>query len=152
MVYRAKRRFGLASRVAPHKIAIWPALFVVIPCHQVFPGLMLDSAFQHGRRLPNHAVFIRKDITGRPVPNKAVMSFLGGGRGARDIGLSHVAALVRHPYVLWRIAHQKLPLGMRSHQGDLFFMTGQLPNPHSQVSLSDRQRDRHGLPIARASP
>lgn len=71
---------------------------------RVFPGLMLDSAFQRTHRLPNHAVFIRKGINGRPVPNKAVMSFLGV-RGARDIGLSHVASLVRHPYILWRIAH-----------------------------------------------
>lgn len=118
------------------------------PDVQVFPGLMLNSAFQQTHRLPNHAVFIRKGISGRPVPNKAVMSFLGV-RGARDIGLSHVASLVRHPYILWRIAHQKLPLGMRSHHGDLFFMTEQLPNPHSQVSLSDHQRDRYGMPIAR---
>lgn len=117
---------------------------------QVFPGLMLDRAFQQTHRLPNHAVFIRKGINGRPVPNKAVMSFLGV-RGARDIGLSHVVSLVRHPYILWRIAHQKLPLGMRSHHGDLFFMTEQLPNPHSQVGLSDRRRDRYGLPIARVS-
>lgn len=114
----------------------------------VFPGLMLSSEFQHAHRLPNHAVFIRKGIGRRPVPNKAVMSFLGV-RGARDIGLSHVASLVRHPYILWRIAHQKLPLGMRSRHGDLFFMTEQLPNPHSHVSLSEHQRDRYGMPIAR---
>ena len=115
---------------------------------QVFPGLMLSSAFQQTHRLPNHAVFIRKGISRRPVPNKAVMSFLGV-RGPRDIGFSHVASLVRHPYILWRIAHQKLPLGMRSRHGDLFFMTEQLPNPDSQVSLSEHQRDRYGLPIAR---
>jgi choline dehydrogenase-like flavoprotein len=115
---------------------------------QVFPGLMLRRDFQKTHRLPNHAVFIRKGINRRPVPNKAVMSFLGV-RGPRDIGLSHVASLVRHPYILWRIAHQKLPLGLPSHHGDLFFMTEQLPNPHSQVSLSEHERDRYGMPIAR---
>lgn len=114
---------------------------------QVFPGLMLRREFQQTHRLPNHAVFIRKGINRRPVPNKAVMSFLGV-RGPRDIGLSHVALLVRHPYILWRIAHQKLPLDLCSHHGDLFFMTEQLPNPDSQVSLSEHKRDRYGMPIA----
>ena len=115
---------------------------------QIFPGHMLTSEFQQTHRLPNHAVFIRKGINRRPVPNKAVMSFLGV-RTARDIRLSHVASLVRHPYILWRIAHQKLSIDMHSRHGDLFFMTEQLPNPHSQVSLSDHQRDRYGMPIAR---
>jgi len=117
---------------------------------KAFPGLMLRREVQQQHRLPNHAVFIRKGINRHPVPNQAVMSFLGV-RSARDIGLSHVAALLRHPYILWRIAHQKLPLPLRlrSHHGDLFFMTEQLPNPHSRVTLSEHQRDRFGLPIAR---
>lgn len=115
---------------------------------RAFPGLMLRGDVQRQHRLPNHAVFIRKGINRHPVPNQAVMSFLGV-RSARDIGLSHLAALVRHPYILWRIAHQKLPLQMRSHHGDLFFMTEQLPNPHSRVTLSEHARDRFGLPIAR---
>lgn len=115
---------------------------------RAFPGLMLQRAVQQQHRLPNHAVFIRKGINRHPVPNRAVMSFLGV-RSARDIDLSHVGALLRHPYILWRIAHQKLPLRTRSHHGDLFFMTEQLPNPHSRVTLSEHQRDRFGLPIAR---
>lgn len=115
---------------------------------QAFPGLMLRREVQQQQRLPNHAVFIRKGITRHPVPNQAVMSFLGV-RGPRDLGLSHMASLLRHPYILWRIAHQKLRLRTRSHRGDLFFMTEQLPNPYSQVSLSEHKRDRYGLPIAR---
>ncbi|WP_229452246.1 GMC oxidoreductase [Massilia niastensis] len=117
---------------------------------QAFPGFMLRGEVQRTRQLPNHAVFVRKGISRRPVPNKAVMSFLGV-RGPRDVALSHLKSLVRHPYIIWRIAHQKLPLSARSRYGDLFFMTEQLPNPHSQVSLSAKSRDEFGFPIARVN-
>lgn len=111
-------------------------------------GFMLRSEVQHQHRLPNHAVFIRKGISKHPVPTAAMMSFLGM-RGPRDVALTHLASLVRHPYVIWRIAHQKLPLRTRSRYGDLFFMTEQLPNPDSRVKLSGQARDEFGFPIAR---
>jgi choline dehydrogenase-like flavoprotein len=118
------------------------------PVLRVFPGFVLTPGIQHQHQLPNHTMFVRQGISSRPVPNRAVMSFLGV-RGTRDIRLTHLTSLTRHPYILWRIAHQKLSLRPRSRYGDLFFMTEQLPNPDSRVSLSERQRDRFGLPIAR---
>ena len=120
------------------------------PEAQVFPGFLLKENVQRDQQLPNHAVFIRKGINKHPVPNKAVMSFLGV-RGARDVALSHLKSLVRHPYIIWRIAHQKLPLRTHSRYGDLFFMTEQLPNPQSQVGLSEHERDEFGFPIARVN-
>jgi len=120
------------------------------PVLRVFPGFVLRSGLQHQHQLPNHTMFVRKGISSRPVPNKAVMSFLGV-RGTRDIRLSHLTSLTRHPYIIWRIAHQKLSLRPRSRYGDLFFMTEQLPNPDSQVSLSERQRDAFGYPVARVN-
>jgi choline dehydrogenase-like flavoprotein len=117
---------------------------------QSFPGFMLRGNIQRDHQLPNHAVFVRKGIGRHPVPNKAVMSFLGV-RGPRDVALTHLLSLVRHPYIIWRIAHQTLPLRTRSRYGDLFFMTEQLPNPESQVDLSDHERDEFGVPIARVN-
>jgi len=110
-------------------------------------GFMLRGEVQRRHRLPNHAVFIRKGISKLPVPTAAMMSFLGM-RGPRDVALNHLASLVRHPYIIWRIAHQKLPLRTRSRYGDLFFMTEQLPNPDSRVRLSAQARDEFGFPSA----
>ena len=118
------------------------------PQMQAFSGFMLKGDVQRDHQLPNHAVFIRKGINRHPVPNKAIMSFLGV-RGARDVALSHLKSLVSHPYIIWRIAHNKLPLRTHSRYGDLFFMTEQLPNPKSRVSLSEHERDEFGFPIAR---
>ena len=115
---------------------------------QAFPGFLLKGEIQRFHRLPNHAVFVRKGFSRHPVPNGAMMSFLGV-RGARDLAWSHLAALAAHPYILWRMLHQKLGLGAGSRRGDLFFMTEQLPNPHSRVSLSERRHDAFGLPVAR---
>jgi choline dehydrogenase-like flavoprotein len=115
---------------------------------QDFPGFMLKGDLQRMHEVPNHAVFIRRGINKRPVPNKAIMSFLGI-RGARDLALSHLTSLIHHPYIVWRIAHQKLPLPILSRYADLFFMTEQLPNPNSRVNLSDHERDEFGFPIAR---
>ena len=117
---------------------------------QSFEGFVLKRNVQRDQQLPNHVVFIRKGINKHPVPNKAMMSFLGV-RGARDIALSHLKSLMRHPYIIWRIAHQKLPLRTHSRYGDLFFMTEQLPNPQSLVSLSEHERDEFGFPIARVN-
>jgi choline dehydrogenase-like flavoprotein len=117
---------------------------------KVFPGLVLKSSVQRKHQLPNHTVFFRKGVSSSPVPNRAVMSFLGV-RGTRDVRLTHLASLARHPYIVWRIANQKLGLRMRSHYGDMFFMTEQLPNPNSQVSLSEHQRDKFGFRIARVA-
>ena len=120
----------------------------VEPAQRAFPGFVLKGDMQRKHGLPNHTVFVRRGISARPVPNKAVMSFLGI-RGARDVRLSHLASMARHPYILWRIAYQKLGLCTGSRYGDLFFMTEQLPNPDSQVSLSGHDRDEFGFPIAR---
>jgi choline dehydrogenase-like flavoprotein len=117
---------------------------------QVFSGFLLKGETQRDYQLPNHAVFIRKGVSEQIVPTKALMSFLGL-RGVRDVRLGHLAALVRHPYIAWRIAQEKLSLHTRSRYGDLFFMTEQLPNPNSQVSLSERERDDFGFPIARVN-
>ena len=130
-----------AAGVAAAKGSIDPVL-------REFPGFVLQGSIQHQHQLPNHTMFVRQGISSRPVPNKAVMSFLSV-RGTRDIRLSHLTSLARHPYIIWRIAHQKLSLRPRSRYGDLFFMTEQLPNPESRVSLSERQRDQFGFPIAR---
>lgn len=115
-----------------------------------FPGFLLKGDVQREHALPNHAVFIRKGISKHPVPNKAIMSFLGV-RGVRDVALSHLKSLVKHPYIIWRVVHQKLPLRVHSRYGDLFFMTEQLPNPKSQVSLSQHERDEFGFPIAQVN-
>ena len=119
----------------------------VAPRAQVFPGFLLKSESQRDFQLPNHAVFIRKGVSEQIVPTKALMSFLGL-RGVRDVRLSHLASLAKHPYIAWRIAQEKLALRTRSRYGDLFFMTEQLPNPQSQVSLSQHERDHFGFPIA----
>ncbi|OON62272.1 hypothetical protein B0920_01960 [Massilia sp. KIM] len=113
-----------------------------------FPGFLLRGDVQSSLGLPNHAVFVRQGYSARPVPNRPLMSFLGL-RDPRDLRLAHVAALLRHPYILWRIAQQLMPLRLKSAYGDLFFMTEQLPNPDSRVSLSAHARDEYGLPLAR---
>ncbi|WP_229463769.1 GMC oxidoreductase [Massilia sp. 9I] len=113
----------------------------------VLHGMQLDMEVQMELGLPNHTAFLRPGFSRRPVPNRAIMAFLGI-RGPRDLALSHLASLVRHPYILWRIASQKLRLPARRPYGDLFFMTEQLPNPDSRVSLSDTRSDQSGFPLA----
>lgn len=114
---------------------------------KALPGFVIDDAEQRGRALPNHTVFIRPGLSRQKIPNLELMSFLGV-RGIRDLRASHLKALLRDGYIRWRVLQQRLQLDCHTRYGDLFFMTEQLPNPDSRVSLSERRRDRYGYPVA----
>jgi choline dehydrogenase-like flavoprotein len=115
---------------------------------KALPGFVIKPQIQRERELPNHALFIRPGLNGRKLPNLALMSFLGV-RGIRDLRSVHLKALLTDRYIRWRVLQQRLKLNSRTHYGDLFFMTEQLPNPVSRVDLSERKQDRFGYPVAR---
>lgn len=118
------------------------------PGLNVFSALVLRPDAQRRHHLPNHYVFVRPGYGTRRVPNALLMSFLGVRR-ARELTLRQVLALAADPYVQRRVLHQKFGIGGHSlRYGELFFMTEQIPDRNSRVSLSDRRRDRFGYPVA----
>ncbi|WP_019140765.1 FAD-dependent oxidoreductase [Noviherbaspirillum massiliense] len=117
---------------------------------KALPGFVVQPGHQRTHRLANHTVFIRPGINGRKVPNLSLMSFLGV-RGVRDLRASHLKDMLTDSYIRWRVFHQRFHFNWRTHYGDLFFMTEQLPNPDSRVDLSEHKRDRYGYPVARVN-
>ena len=114
------------------------------------PGFVFETEIQERHGLLNHTLFLRPGRSGKKVPNRALMSFLGV-RGMRDLRPAHLAALLTDPYIRWRVAHQRLRLNAMTRHGDLFFMTEQAPNPESRVDLSESKRDAYGYPVARVN-
>jgi len=117
---------------------------------KALPGFVTVPRTQQERELPNHTLFIRPGLDSRKVPNLALMKFLGV-RGVRDLRACHWKALLTDRYIRWRVVCQRLQLEWRTHYGDLFFMTEQLPNPASRVDLSEHKRDCYGYPVARVN-
>jgi choline dehydrogenase-like flavoprotein len=70
-------------------------------------------------------------------------------RSARDLSMRQVWAILTNRDILYRVLVHRFGLHPRYHYGDLFFMTEQLPNADSSVSLSSKRTDRHGYPVAR---
>jgi len=110
-------------------------------------GFALRPELQQRFRLPNHYVFIRPGTGSAKAPNALLRSFLGV-RKLTDLSLRQLMPLVTSPYILQRVARERLGIGTATRFGDIYVMAEQAPNPFSRVMLSDKLRDRFGYPIA----
>jgi choline dehydrogenase-like flavoprotein len=110
-------------------------------------GLRVTDDQQRAHALANHYVWLRPSVSRRRTDDDLLWSFLAV-RSARDLSARQVAAILTNRDILYRILVHRFGWHPAYRFGDMFFMTEQLPNPHSRVTLAD-ERDRHGYPIAR---
>jgi choline dehydrogenase-like flavoprotein len=113
-------------------------------------GVKMSSPAQEKWRLPNHYLWIRPSVSPGRVDDELLMSFLAV-RSARDLSLRQAWAILSNRDILYRILVHRFGLHPTYRYGDLFYMTEQLPNPHSRVDLSDTAKDRYGYPVARVN-
>ncbi len=113
-----------------------------------FLGLALRREVQARFGLPNHHLFLRPGAGAGRVPAGALRGFVGVKR-ARDLSPRQVLAIAAHPYIVARIARERLGLRAPTRHADLYVMAEQVPNPESRVMLSPDRVDRYGYPVAR---
>jgi len=115
---------------------------------RLMAGLRLSADQQRRHALPNHYLWIRPSVSPARVDDELLLSFLTV-RGARDLSLRQLQAILTDRDVRYRILVHRFGLHPRYRYGDLFFMTEQVPSPLSRVTLSPRLRDRYGYAAAR---
>jgi hypothetical protein len=109
-------------------------------------GLRFAESAQKSNNLPNHC-FYTKVAFAKGIDSKtekvllSLLTFRDGGLSFRDIW--NVVTNLR--LVLFMIIYR---LNLKYKYADLFFVTEQIPNPNSKVSLSDK-KDKFGYPIAK---
>ncbi len=113
-------------------------------------GLELNEQFQESLKLPNHAFTLRpsfkKGIDDRTEKVKlSLLAFKDRGVTAGDIW-----KVITNLNIVRQILVYKLSLNVTFKYADLFFLTEQIPNPNSTVSLSST-KDRFGYPIAQVN-
>jgi len=111
-------------------------------------GLLATAETQQRLGLPNHCVFLwpsfRRGIDDRfERVRRSLVTARSERLGARDM-----LTLLSNPNSLYRVLSYVLPIGAYYRYADLFFVTEQIPNRSSSVSLSER-KDRFGYPIAK---
>lgn len=112
-----------------------------------FFGFSLPPQTQQRYGLPNHYVFIRPGTGSAKAPNDLLRSFLGV-RKVTDLSPRQLLPLVTSPYILQRVARERLGIGTATRYGDIYVMAEQAPSPSSRIVLSDRVRDKFGYPVA----
>lgn len=110
-------------------------------------GFALRTEVQQRYQLPNHYVFIRPGVGAAKAPNALLRSFLGV-RKITDLTARQLLPLLTSPYILQRVARERLGIGTKTRYGDIYVMAEQAPNASSRVTLSDTRRDRFGYPVA----
>ena len=115
---------------------------------KITSGLEMTNQFQKKLRLPNHNFYLRpsfiKGIDNRSEQIKlSLLACKDGGVTFRDVW-----QVVTHINVIRQILTYKLSLNVTFKYADLFFLTEQIPNPNSTVSLSDK-KDQFDYPIAK---
>ena len=63
---------------------------------------------------------------------------------------SNFVTLLSNPNAVYRLLSYLLPIATFYKYADLFFVTEQIPNPQSNVSLSN-EKDRYGFPVAKVN-
>lgn len=118
------------------------------PGHYMKAGFVLREEQQERNRLPNHCFHLwpsfRRGIDDR---FEALRRSLITARNRR-LNAGDIRTLLSNPNTLYRILCYLLPLHARYLYADLFFVTEQIPDRNSTVSLSD-VKDRFGYPVAR---
>ncbi len=113
-------------------------------------GLELNDEMQRKYQLPNHNTFMRvsfvKGIHDETEKVKlSLLAFRDGGVSFKDVW-----KVITNFNVSMQILAYKFSLNVTYKYADLFFVTEQIPNPNSRVTLSIK-KDRFGYPIAKVN-
>lgn len=102
-------------------------------------GFEFLENIQKDLKLPNHCFFIRPSfIKGiNNASEKVKMSLLSFKDGKTS--LSDMLSVLKNPNVVRQILSYKFSLDVTVKYADLFFVTEQLPNPDSRVTLSENR-------------
>jgi len=118
------------------------------PKHYLKAGFVLTEEMQEKYRLPNHCFYLwpsfHRGIDDRF--EKLRRNLITARK--RRLKPGDILALVSSPNTLYRILTYLFPIEACYQYADLFFVTEQVPNRNSTVSLSEK-KDRFGYPIAR---
>lgn len=118
------------------------------PKHYMKAGFVLTEAMQEKYRLPNHCFYLwpssHRGIDDRF--EKLRRNLITARK--RWLKPVDILALMSNPNTLYRILTYLFPIEACYLYADLFFVTEQVPNRSSTVSLSEK-KDRFGYPIAR---
>lgn len=113
-------------------------------------GLELNEDHQESMKLPNHNFFFRPSFV-EGIDNEtekiklSLLAIKGGGVTASDL-----FKVLINLNVIRQILVYKLTLNVAYKFADLFFVTEQIPNPDSRVTLSDK-KDNFGYPVAKVN-
>lgn len=118
------------------------------PTVKIKSGLELPVEKQRSLGLPNHNFFVRpsfvKGIDDASEQLKLSLLTIKDG----NINLKDILYVLTNLNVIRQIVTYKLSLNVTYKYSDLFFVTEQIPNPDSVITLSD-QKDQFGYPITR---
>lgn len=117
------------------------------PNAKIKTALVIHEETQRNLKIPNHAFYLRpsfkKGINNESEKIKlAMLTFLSGRLNLKDI-----YKLLTNLNIVLQILIYKFTLKVKYVYADLFFMTEQIPNPESRVSLSTI-KDNFGYPIS----
>jgi len=111
-------------------------------------GLEFSFSMQREEKLPNHCFYPRVSFS-KGIDNKtenvklSLLTFRDGGVSFKDI-----LNLILNINLVIQILIFKFSLNFKHKYSDLFFVSEQIPNPDSTVTLSKDMKDRFGFPIA----
>lgn len=118
------------------------------PNMKIKTGLELKPEVQESLKLPNHNFYLRPSfIKGIDDKSEKVKLSLLAFKD-KKLSLSDIWNVITHPNVIRQILAYKFSLNVVYKYSDLFFVTEQIPNPESSVTLSDK-KDKWGYPISR---
>lgn len=115
---------------------------------KITSGFEMTEQIQKKLRLPNHNFYLRPSfIKGIDDQSERIkLSLLACKDGG--VTLKDAWDLLTHINVIRQVLTYKLSLNVTYKYADLFFLTEQIPNLNSTVSLSDK-KDKFGYPIAK---
>ncbi len=120
------------------------------PHMKIKTGLELKDERQKELKLPNHNFYLRPSFK-KGIDNEtekvklSLLAFKDGGVTLRDVW-----KVLTNPNIIRQILAYKFSLNVTFKYADLFFVTEQIPNPNSNVTLSDK-KDKWGYPVSRVN-
>lgn len=113
-------------------------------------GFELKDEKHKELKIPNHNFYLRPSFI-KGIDNESekiklsLLAFKDGGVSIKDVW-----KVITSPNVIKQILAYKFSLDVTFKYADLFFVTEQIPNPNSNVTLSDK-KDRWGYPISKVN-
>lgn len=110
-------------------------------------GLELKDGIQKEKQLPNHNFYLRPSfIKGIDNQSEKVKLSLLAFKD-KKMTFKDLLNVILHPNVIRQVLIYKYSLNVKLKYADLFFVTEQVPNPNSYVTLSNT-KDKWGYPIS----